>query len=235
MLRWSWLVVWVLLVGVMAPASQAAATTQPLSEIRSAVERFLQVQSPRLGGHREIRVGHLDSRLRLTRCSVPLTPFLPAGGWRSGNVTVGVKCTGHHPWTLYVTASVRKFEDIVVAARALHRDLILTIDDLELARRDTTDLRNGYFTSIQDALSLRLRRTVAQGAYLKPSAVAKRIAVKRGEQVTLIAGGGLLVVRSAGEALADGARGEVIPVRNSVSQKIVDGVVVAQGLVRVRS
>ncbi len=207
--------------------------TQPLSEIRAAVEQFLQARSAGAGENQKIEVGHLDPRLRLHRCTTPLAPFLPTGGWRRGNVTVGVKCTGRQRWTIYVTASVRRFEEVVVASRALHREHILAAGDLILERRDTTDLRNGYFTSVEDALHLRLRRTVAQGTHLSPAAVAKRIAVKRGQRVTLVAGDGALVVRSVGEALSDGATGEVVRVRNSRSQMIVDGVVTEPGVVRV--
>jgi len=58
-------------------------------------------------------------------------------------------------------------------------------------------------------------------------------AVKRGEPVALVAGGGGFEVRMAGRALADAGTGEVVRVENLSSRRILSGVVAAPGEVRV--
>jgi flagella basal body P-ring formation protein FlgA len=57
--------------------------------------------------------------------------------------------------------------------------------------------------------------------------------VKRGQRVTVIAESGALSIRSAGKALSDGKSGDTIPVRAEGSHRVVDGVVVSQGVIKV--
>ena len=58
-------------------------------------------------------------------------------------------------------------------------------------------------------------------------------AVKRGQEVTLLASAGGIQVRMAGRALADGREGARLRVQNLSSQAVVEGVVETDGVVRV--
>jgi flagella basal body P-ring formation protein FlgA len=57
--------------------------------------------------------------------------------------------------------------------------------------------------------------------------------VKRGERVSVIAESGALKIRTVGQALSDGKSGDLVRVKAAGSQRVVDGIVVSQGVVKV--
>jgi flagella basal body P-ring formation protein FlgA len=57
--------------------------------------------------------------------------------------------------------------------------------------------------------------------------------VRRGEQIILVATAGTMEVRMNGTALDDAGVGEKVKVKNSSSQRVVEGIVHAPGIVKV--
>ena len=57
--------------------------------------------------------------------------------------------------------------------------------------------------------------------------------VEQGGHQTVIAESGPLSIRSVGKALGDGKAGDTIRVKAEGSQRVVDGVVVSQGVIKV--
>jgi flagella basal body P-ring formation protein FlgA len=75
---------------------------------------------------------------------------------------------------------------------------------------------------------------VKAGMVLTPALLKPQLLIKRGEKVTILADTGAVQVRMEGKALMDGARGQVIRVRNLSSKREVEAAVVAPGIVQVR-
>ncbi|MBT8121609.1 MAG: flagellar basal body P-ring formation protein FlgA [Gammaproteobacteria bacterium] len=199
---------------------------QDHASIKRAAESFItDVVRSSHGAEPTVRAGSLDSRLRLTRCDIPLEAFQPGGSRALGNTTVGIRCTGNTSWTLYVPVSVSLFGDVVVAARPLTRATLLTAADLKMARRDLAQLHSGYFGSIDQAIGKQAGRNIAVDTAISTSLVKEPLAVKRGQRVSLVALAGGLEVRMTGEAMSDGTKGQRIKVRNLRSKRVVDGIV----------
>lgn len=211
-----------------------AASIQGLDSIREAARQFLQREvEQRHGSTAEIRVGQLDRRLRLQRCATPLEVF-PTGHRRLvGATTVGVRCAGPKPWTLYVSARVTVYDEVLVAARPLSRGHRLGEGDVHLARRALSQLHYGYLERLEDVRGMVLTRRVARGEVLRSNQLQAPKLVRRGEKVTLTAQLEGVEVRMQGKALSDGAAGQRIQVRNLSSRRVVEGTVVARGVVRV--
>ncbi len=57
--------------------------------------------------------------------------------------------------------------------------------------------------------------------------------VKSGQNVTLILDYKGINIRTSGKALRSAGMGQLVKVRNSTSQKIVEGIVTGEGLVKV--
>jgi len=217
-------------------AAQAAAgePIEPLSAIAGRVESFLEVENAGYDPPPEVAVGRLDSRLRMPACDAPLEAFLPAAGRTLGNVTVGVRCAGARPWTLYVPAEVRLVRPVLVTRRPLTRGTTLTETDVVLEERDVSGLRKGYLSDPAAVVGLRLERSLRAGYALSTDLVAPPRLVRRGERVTVVARVGGLEVRSHGRALEDGVAGQTIAVENAASSRVVEGVVARAGVVQVR-
>lgn len=234
--RTIWLTCWLWL-GALPGMTLAgeSAPSQSLDSIRARVEAFLLEQlQPSQRQDAEIEIGRMDPRLRLRQCTAPLQAFAMGGRPTVGSTSVGVRCDDEKPWTLYVTAQVVVYDDVLVATRALRRGETLAQGDLRLARKDLSRLAYGYLTDAEAAQGQVLKRSYLAGQVVQPGHLDKPVLVKRGQQVTLHARSGGIEIHMGGEALSDGAAGERIQVRNSSSNRVVEGEVVAKGVVRVR-
>ncbi len=220
------------LVGTAGAASAGA--IQAPDTIRAAAGAFLRARHPGVKHSAlQIRVTALDPRLRLPRCSEPLRTFLSPGSRALGNTTVGVRCRAPRPWTIYVPAHVSIYRKVLVAARPLPRGTRLSAADVRMARKDVDNLAYGYLSDPAAVRGKLLRRLVPAGMALDPEMLESPPLVKRGQQVVLLAETGGLQVRMTGLALATGAAGDSIKVRNLSSRRVVEGVVVRPGVVRV--
>ena len=206
--------------------SAHAGSIQSHTSIQQAAEGFLMEKvQMEYGKHAEVKAGHLDSRLRLAECDAPLETFQPAGGRTLGNTTVGVRCGGGKPWTLYVPVKASIFENVVAAARPLQKGKQLDLQDLKLVKSDISKLRSGYYSHIDDVLGKQLTRSITIGAAITMPTVKDPRQIKRGQSINLIAEAGGLRVQMKGKALTDGSTGERIQVRNLSTKRVIEGVV----------
>lgn len=222
----------ILLAGLVQTAS--AMEPEPLERILNAARDFV-TEALTTGGDTEARIeiGKLDSRLRLARCAHTPTARMSPGGRLSGRTTVNVRCSEPVSWSVFVPVTIERFAQVVVTARTLSRQQVIRADDLRLERMETSKLNKGYFTEIEPVLGLQTRRALTPGQILVDAFIAPRQLIKRGQQVTIYSAQPGIAVRMTGEALEDGDEGERIRVRNKASKRVVEGVVDADGRVRV--
>lgn len=222
-----------LAIALGAAVVEARAEIQALDDIRGTAREFLLAEAGGSEAGVDVEVGRLDARLKLQRCSLPLTPFMPPGGRTSGHTSVGVRCEGDTPWTLFVPALVRRAQDLVVAARPIARGTALSAADLTTVTKLLPNAPAGVLESPEAALGRVAMRDIAAGTALNANQLKAPQIVRRGQAVTLSLASGPVAVRVAGTALKDGTLGERIPVRNANSKRVVEGVVLADGLVEV--
>lgn len=230
----TWMVPLLWALGMVPGVGAAAANPiQDLAALRTTVYTFLRVHAQNLDGRTEVTVGNIDSRLRLARCDAPLEAFLPSGDMHAGTITVGVRCPGTRPWRLYVSGRIRLYRPVVVLRRALVRGAVLSSGDLRRETRDVSSLHAAFLSDPARAVGLRLRRRAVAGALLRASWLAAPTLVHQGQRVILLAKSGGIEIRASGKALANGALGQRIAVRNLRSKRLVEGVVSTGGTVLV--
>ena len=206
----------------LAGTSALAGEPEPLEKIRAAAQDYV---ATRLGGGSvQASAGTLDPRLRLPACGQALQAAAPAPN--AGNAwSVAVHCAGPAQWTLYVPVRASEHRQVVVLLRPVAPGVPVPADALTVQERDVAVLSYGYVAKPEDVAGKLLRRPLAAGAAVTPDALANPASVRRGQQVTLVSGGGGFVVRADGKALADGASGDRIRSENLDSHRIVEGVV----------
>ncbi|ADE13701.1 flagella basal body P-ring formation protein FlgA [Nitrosococcus halophilus Nc 4] len=219
---------------LLSPSHSMAKDKQSLAEIQEIARKFVLKQAKALPGNIEVTPGALDRRLRLPKCSHPLKAFFPSGSRPTGNTTVGVRCTGGTPWTVYLSVKVAVYGKVVVATHPLVPGSPLSLADIHLERRNLEQLRQGYLRDPAQVAGKRLKRPLGLGAVITPEVLEIPKLVRRGQQVILIAKVPGLQVHMKGQALEDAGAGEHIRVRNNSSQRIVEGTVTADGIVQVQ-
>jgi len=225
----------VLLALLTAPAYADNDTVfQDLDSIRAAAAEFLKAQTHDAGITTEIQAGTLDPRLHLPRCEQALQAFQAPGARSVGNTTVGVRCSSGSPWSIYVPVHVAASAEVMIVNRPVPRGVTLSAADLRSERRDLAALPYGYVLHAKHAAGQRVTRSLSEGTVLTPNVLAAPQWVKRGERVTVLAQSGGMEIRMTGEALMDGTEGTMVRVRNLNSARVVEGTVIAQGVIQVR-
>lgn len=145
---------------------------------------------------------------------------------------MGVRCDGNRPWKLFVPAQVRLMRPVVVANRALARGQHLAAQDLRIEHRDVGDLRRPAVRDPAQVLGYVVYRAIAPGHVVDAMMLRAPILVERGRRVRMLVRAQGVSISMSGEAMEDGALGEIVKVRNISSRSIVEGVVSGFGAVR---
>ncbi len=229
-----WMAFYYCLSTQFTPLAAALPEFQDHESIRDAAAFFLKAKTAEQTNEVQIDIGRLDERLNLAACNGKLDAFLPPGSRATGNLTIGVRCAGPKPWTIYMPAGVKVFGSIVVTRRALPRGVTLHEDDLVVTDVELSTLTAGYIEHVPSAIGKQLKTALGKGATLTPRILEQPRLVRRGERVVISAQGDGMDIRMEGKALADGLQGERIRVQNLGSRRIIEATVTSAGVVQVR-
>lgn len=216
-----------------ANALATEGTFQTQASIKNAVVAFITQGIEEAYPHHEIKVNDLDPRLKLPTCKTPLTGFLPTGGQLIGNTTIGIRCNGSKPWTIYVPASVKAMRKVVITTRPILRNSAISKTDIRLEERDVTRGSDIYIFDPEHVLGKLAKRALPSSTSITPTMLSEPKLVRRGQQVIILAEGAGIEVRMAGTALMDGAEGQIIRAKNKRSNRTVEGQVIQPGVIKV--
>lgn len=220
-----------LLLTLAMPGALAADRLQSHESIMAAIMTLIESDFRQRHEEFQAEPMKLDDRLHLPWCDQPLEAFFLPGRRESGFPSVGVRCVGSQPWTVYSKVRVKVYRDVVVLKKAVRHGAILTEADLDLERRELGELRGSYFTSFEPVVNKPVKRTLAAGAVLSPDWLSVPKMIQRGQKVIIQAKSTHFSVKMSGQALGDGEAGQRIRVRNDQSARIVEGIVAGPGLV----
>jgi flagella basal body P-ring formation protein FlgA len=164
----------------------------------------------------------LDARLHE---SAPGAPTVVA--------TVTVRVNDRERHQVVLTFQLARLVNVVVAVRPLEPRRAIAADDLRRERRPAAEAPPDAVTEIGDPADLELLRPLQAGEMLTSRVVRPRIAVKRGDLVTLLLEGNGFRITTQGQASEDARRGGAVRVLNVASKREVVGLVEGGGVVRV--
>ena len=206
---------------------------QDLESIRETARQFAAGMAAAAGADTRVEAGQVDRRLRLPLCEKPLTAFAGPSVRTSGSATVGVRCDGASPWSLYVPVNIKRPGQVVITTRPMARGESISASDVYIAERDLAALHRGYLNDLSQAVGRVLKRDVPADEALNPGVLGTATVVERGAAVSIVAANPLMDVRMRGIALAAGGVGERIRVRNQTSRRELDAVIVDAATVQV--
>ena len=216
-----------------SPASQNARAALPArgaplagqqdpEAIRQTALAFLQQQSAGLPGKIDITIAPAFPR-GLAACT-SLEPFLPSGARLWGQVSVGVRCVGERPWTMYLQARVSLHATYYLAARAMLPGEVLGAADLVAREGDLTYLPQAIVTDPSQVIGATTLTRVAGGSPLRLDMLKSASAVSIGQTVRVVAAGVGFAISAEGSAMNNASPGQSVRVKTANGQ-IVSGIV----------
>lgn len=214
------------------PPTQSAGgpAQQDPDTIRRAALAFLQQQIAGLPGKTSATVAPAFPR-GLAACTT-LEPFLPTGARLWGRTTVGVRCAGERPWTVYLQAKVTVHATYYVAARQIAPGEPLSAADLVARDGDLTVLPLAVITDPAQAIGATALARIAAGLPLRQDMLKSAASVSAGQTVRVVAAGPGFTISAEGSALANAAPGQSVRVRMAAGQ-IVTAIVKDAGTVEI--
>jgi len=217
------------LVSAPATATTLAAALHPHADILQTAIAKVQPRAPRA----QIEAQTIDPRVQLRACAVPLAAEMPLGISLGARLNIRVRCTAPAAWSLIVPVTIHTETAVWVANTPIRADEIIRAQHLRRESRRFAGTDDCCIRDAQEVIGKVLRRPVAAGSILQRADVETADVVKRGEIVTIVAGGSAIEVRASGVALADAKPGEPVRIRHSESLRIVQARADSEGIVRV--
>lgn len=132
-----------------------------------------------------------------------------------------------------VSGRVSMKRDVPVLARRLDGGTVLSETDLDWITIPADHLPGDLITSASDLVGRELRRETADSIPLRTRDIMQPRLVNRGSLVTMRITTPYMQVTAQGRAMQDGSKGDVVRVTNTQSNRIVEGTVVATGVIQI--
>jgi flagella basal body P-ring formation protein FlgA len=222
-----------------AQSAQAATVAQAAvpegqqdgESIRRAALAWLQQQAVGLPGKVNITVANVFPR-GLAACTT-MQPFAPAGTRMWGRTTVGVRCAGERPWTLYLQAKISVQATYYTASRAIAPGEPLSAADLVARDGDLTLLPQAVVTDPSQAIGAVALVRVPAGLPLRQDMLRSASSVTIGQTVRVVAQGPGFSISSEGSAMNNASPGQQVRVKTAGGQ-IISGIVKEGGTVEIQ-
>lgn len=166
--------------------------------------------------------GVLDIRWRPD----PQYAYLGAGTFR-GEISVDGKVAR----TVLSQATVRTYEEVIIASRSIARNEALSRANLRLEQRELSMLNSDVFFNVDDMRGYVAKSSIFEGQVITGRRVAHAKLIKRNQIVNVETSIGMLTVRTVAKTTTDGAIGDLITCKTLESKELFVGVLRADGVV----
>lgn len=202
------------------PASPASSDAH--SDLERGLKFFVDGETRKHPGRVEVRLGNIDSKLRLAPCA-RVEPYLPSGARLWGRTNIGVRCLeGAARWNVYLPIEVRVFAPALVAVRPIAVGQSISAEDIESQEIDITREPPGV---LLDPAQLEARvtgRAIMAGTPLRADMLRAKPVIAQGDVVKVVFLGTGFTVAAEGKALAAAGAGQSVRVQMD-SGRIVSG------------
>lgn len=131
------------------------------------------------------------------------------------------------------TANIRAFEQVVFSKRSLAKGSIIQDKDLYITLMDVTKLPQGYINSIESASGKILSRSIIANRPLTESMLVDSEVIKKGQRVLIMASSDNLRITTIGETMENASVGSYVKVLNIATKKVIKGLLIDEGIVKV--
>lgn len=212
--------------------------TQDLATIEHTAVDFIKRQHPP-ESILNVNLQRLDNRLKLSSCENELVVNWSPGSRQVGRTTVSVACSSPKPWRIFVRATVEKeLQAWVLNAPVRKGDVLskqlVSQQSVMLGNSGQLAQQNGVPVSeIEPWIGQVFVRAVQAGRILTDQSLQLPYLVTKGDAVSITYNTSQLAIKTKGVALESGSLEQKISVRNTVSNKVFDAIVVGRSNVSI--
>lgn len=215
------------------------ASIQSLEGIAMVVDQFIRSENQSAGREVTISAKPLDRRMRLAKCAKPLEAFWSPGSRQLGRVAVQVACASPKRWRIHVQATVTMEGSVWALAKGVKRGEILKPHMLTKkvitmgAQNSALATIGSPVTDVTPWLGYMFAQRVNTGQILNERMLEPASLIRKGDTVLITHRSHGLSLQTKGIALKDAAANQQVQVKNSASGKIIDAIVIAEGVVEI--
>ena len=164
-----------------------------------------------------ISVAHLDPRITIKPCKIPLTANIPE---KNGaiNVNVKISCDESIPWKIYLSAKVEITKAVLIARSTISKGDELDESNIELAFIPINKIRGNKLTDTKVVFGAKAKKRIAKGRAISKKSICL---ICKGDVVTIIVSSDNFSIKTQGVALSSGNINEQIRVKNTRSKKVI--------------
>jgi flagella basal body P-ring formation protein FlgA len=218
------------------PASGGPATAQPKTrhvssrQIRTAVAQYIQQNAPWRKDQLKIRHIKFDQSLAVPAGKIALTVKPPKHTDWLGPVlfTVRVMVNGAVAKKVTVPANIEAWNDVALTAKPLGKYQTIEKKHIRIKKMNLARVPANAVLTVDQAVGARTVRSIAANTILRSNQIESPPVVERGDVVQVVAESKHMKISIQALAREDGARGDVIRVKNlrskkTIYAKVVDG------------
>ncbi|MDN3609352.1 flagellar basal body P-ring formation chaperone FlgA [Vibrio ostreicida] len=200
--------------------SVTSATTEQIIRIQSSAEDYIlsTVEWPS-GGTLSAQAANIDNRVFATDCPTPLETSSSSTNPNASNITVLIECSVDN-WKLYVPVRLTRSGPQVTLVSPMSRGQLIARQDVTMSMVDLQRLRRQGFSTIESVIGAKVKKNLRTGEILESNDIC---VVCRNETVTIKAVKSGMTITTKGTALTDGTHGEQIRVKNTKTNRIIEG------------
>ncbi|MDJ0881365.1 MAG: flagellar basal body P-ring formation chaperone FlgA [Gammaproteobacteria bacterium] len=224
---------WVSSIGLLLHTTMPLAERHSLASIQLQAEAFLSDYPYTSPYDVDFQLSKLDSRLNLKPCNSALDIRFTRADKVMGNTSVTIRCPQPVNWQIHLPVTVNVYDDVLVTKAPLSKGQTIDTRHLKARKENITRLSQGFFRSSDTLGELELKRNLSINTVITPAMLKPRLLVKSGQKVTITLDFKGMQIKSSGRALHSASLGQLVKVRNTHSNKVVEGIVFDEGQIRV--
>ena len=204
-------------------------------EIEKIVSDFILQHTPPAGTTMRIREIQVPKSLILPKGRITYKVAAPRSRQLMGRcpISVDFSVDGQVQKKVWANAMIEVLGPVVVTRKALGRYKPITTDDIEVRTLDRANLPANVLSDPAAAIGKRTKRALGPQMPLRADHIEMPPLVKRGDLVVIIAESKSLKITTLGQVRKKGRLGELIPVVNLDSKKILHARVLDANTVKV--
>jgi len=211
------------------------AAALPAARIRAAVEMAIRNHMPWRNEDVAIKDIHFDESVRLPTgaLSYRIVPGRNEDYLGQTLLALHLFVDGAPIRKIWVNATISVMAEVVVVSRPLGSRQPVETSYVSIERRDLADLPSDVMRRIDDVIGNRTTRMLYPGTVMRSGMVSLPPLVTRGEIVKIVASKGPMTITATGMVKQQGAKGDLVRVVNTDSNRIITARVTGPGAVAV--